>query len=442
MRHPRSLHVEGAGPAVRHRGGRLHVLPRHRPDLPAHRPRHHQERALSPRPVAPRLHAARRSSALTLPMALLVAVLLVCGRLAGDLEVAALKASGVSPLRLFRPFLVVGAARHAAHRLAHPRRRARGRAAPSSSSSSGSSRRAPPPASRSAPSAPTFSQFVIYVDEVSAVPGRACEGSLVSDERDPERPASSWPARAGSSPTRPNRRITLRFLDGSISETDAGDRAALPPHRLQPLRHDPARSTRPSPRPPKEEKPEKRDAAARSSSRGARASSAQGADRHPLLRRAAQALRAAGGRARLRARGLSPRHPHATGAAAPSPSASSFVIVVSYYILLHVARGHGAAGGACPRPSPSGCPTRSSALLGLILLRADDRRACPRPGSTCSGGCGRAVEPRPSAALRPGRVRARAAAPAGRLRGPRASTFIIDRYLIRQYLMFLGIGTR
>ena len=46
--------------------------------------------------------------ALTLPMAVLVAVLLVGGRLAGDLEVAALKASGVSPLRLFRPFLAVG----------------------------------------------------------------------------------------------------------------------------------------------------------------------------------------------------------------------------------------------------------------------------------------------------------------------------------------------
>ena len=42
---------------------------------------------------------------LTLPMALLVAVLLVGGRLAGDLEVAALKAAGVSPLRLFRPFV-------------------------------------------------------------------------------------------------------------------------------------------------------------------------------------------------------------------------------------------------------------------------------------------------------------------------------------------------
>src|SRR5499426_2123033 len=45
---------------------------------------------------------------LTLPMALLVAVLLVCGRLAADLEVSALKAAGVSPVRLFRPFAVAG----------------------------------------------------------------------------------------------------------------------------------------------------------------------------------------------------------------------------------------------------------------------------------------------------------------------------------------------
>ena len=39
----------------------------------------------------------------TLPMALLVAVLLAGGRLAGDLEITACKAAGISPLRLFRP---------------------------------------------------------------------------------------------------------------------------------------------------------------------------------------------------------------------------------------------------------------------------------------------------------------------------------------------------
>ena len=91
--------------------------------------------------------------ALTLPMALLVTVLLVCGRLAGDLEVAALKASGVSPLRLFRPFLAVGiiiTLLISWLTLVV----GRGRAAPSSASSSGSSSRAPPPGSRSAHSAP------------------------------------------------------------------------------------------------------------------------------------------------------------------------------------------------------------------------------------------------------------------------------------------------
>src|SRR6185295_5128470 len=50
----------------------------------------------------------------TLPMALLVSVLLAGGRLAGDLEIIAFKAAGVSTLRLFRPVmaaaLVVAAA--------------------------------------------------------------------------------------------------------------------------------------------------------------------------------------------------------------------------------------------------------------------------------------------------------------------------------------------
>src|SRR5438132_7625666 len=44
----------------------------------------------------------------TLPMALLVAVLLAGGRLAGDLEIIACKAAGVSLLRRFRPALLAG----------------------------------------------------------------------------------------------------------------------------------------------------------------------------------------------------------------------------------------------------------------------------------------------------------------------------------------------
>src|SRR5260370_21250562 len=46
---------------------------------------------------------------LTLPLSLLVAVLLVGGRPAGDFEVTAIRAAGISPLRLFRPLGVAGA---------------------------------------------------------------------------------------------------------------------------------------------------------------------------------------------------------------------------------------------------------------------------------------------------------------------------------------------
>src|SRR5438132_7450134 len=45
--------------------------------------------------------------ALTLPMALLVAVLLAAGRMAGDLEVVAFQSSGVGPMRLFSPVMAV-----------------------------------------------------------------------------------------------------------------------------------------------------------------------------------------------------------------------------------------------------------------------------------------------------------------------------------------------
>jgi len=51
-----------------------------------------------------------RSWPTPLPMALLVAVLLAGGRLAGDLEIVAFKAAGVSLLRLFRPALLAGIA--------------------------------------------------------------------------------------------------------------------------------------------------------------------------------------------------------------------------------------------------------------------------------------------------------------------------------------------
>src|SRR5581483_520393 len=160
--------------------------------------------------------------ALTLPMATLVAVLLVCGRLASDLEVAALKASGVSPLRLFRPFLAAGIAitlliawlplivgpwssgayQRQLFRILQTR------------ASTGIKERT---------FSPTFNQFVIYVDEVSPSQVRL-KGLLVSDERNPEQSRIIVAREGRLLSDEANRRITLRFLDGSISESDVGDR--------------------------------------------------------------------------------------------------------------------------------------------------------------------------------------------------------------------------
>ena len=160
--------------------------------------------------------------ALTLPMATLVAVLLVCGRLAGDLEVAALKASGVSPLRLFRPFLAggivvtlliawltlmvgpwsSGAFQRQLFRILQSR------------ASTGIKERT---------FSATFNQFVIYVDEVSPSQVRL-KGLLVSDERNPEQSRIIVAREGRLLSDEATRRITLRFLDGSISESDVGDR--------------------------------------------------------------------------------------------------------------------------------------------------------------------------------------------------------------------------
>src|SRR5229473_8527864 len=160
--------------------------------------------------------------ALTLPMALLVTVLLVCGRLAGDLEVAALKASGVSPLRLFRPFLAVGiiitlliswltlvvgpwssgAFQRQLFRIFQSR------------ATTGVKERT---------FSAAFSQFLIYVDELSASQVRL-KGLLVSDERNPEQSRIIVAREGRLLSDEATRRITLRFLDGSISESDVGDR--------------------------------------------------------------------------------------------------------------------------------------------------------------------------------------------------------------------------
>jgi LPS export ABC transporter permease LptG len=166
----------------------------------------------------------------TLPMALLVAVLLAGGRLAGDLEIIAFKAAGVSTLRLFRPVLMAALvvmgitaaltlvinplANHEFGRQLFKILQAR--------ATSGLSERV---------FNPTFGDVIIYVEDVSASQV-ALSGLLVSDERDPK-VSRIITAREGRLLTdEENRRITLRLLNGAVSEADVLPAApALPPVR-------------------------------------------------------------------------------------------------------------------------------------------------------------------------------------------------------------------
>ncbi|MFQ5829262.1 MAG: LPS export ABC transporter permease LptF [Candidatus Methylomirabilia bacterium] len=156
----------------------------------------------------------------SLPVALLVAVLVAAGRMAGDLEVVALKASGVSPLRLFRPFLLSAllvtlatgvltlvatpSANKALQRhlikILHTR------------ATTGIHQRL---------FNTTFDRLVIYVEEVSASQ-MGLRGVLVSDERALNRPRIIT-AREGRLLTDEEQgRITLRLIDGAVHEAGAG----------------------------------------------------------------------------------------------------------------------------------------------------------------------------------------------------------------------------
>jgi LPS export ABC transporter permease LptG len=154
----------------------------------------------------------------TLPMALLVAVLLAGGRLAGDLEITACKAAGISPLRLFRPVfawaLVVAMATAALTLVINPLsngvfqrqlfRILQARAV------SGLSERV---------FNATFGDVIIYTEDVSASQV-ALRGLLVSDERDPK-VSRIITAREGRLLTdEENRRVTLRLINGAVSEAD------------------------------------------------------------------------------------------------------------------------------------------------------------------------------------------------------------------------------
>ena len=371
--------------------------------------------------------------ALTLPMATLVAVLLVCGRLAGDLEVAALKASGVSPLRLFRPFLAAGIAitlliawltllvgpwssgafQRQLFRILQTR------------ASTGIKERT---------FSATFNQFVIYVDEVSASQVRL-KGLLVSDERNAEQSRIIVAREGRLLSDEANRRITLRFLDGSISESDVGDR-----RRFRQTYFSLYDMTLPLDSPlsaaGKEDKPEKQLPLRQLISEADRLHrEGQIAAPYYVELHKRFALPAAALMFTLVGFPLGVRT-HRGGRAVAL--GLSFGIVVSYYILYTSMEGF-ALRGRLPAGIAVWVPNAILAVLGLAMLRASVAgvstawldlfwRLWAKVGERRSGRVVKPLEERRRRRL-------------GRLTGPRESSFIMDRYLIRQYLIYLGIGT-
>ncbi len=362
---------------------------------------------------------------MTLPLALLVAVLLVTGRLAGDLEVTALKAAGVSPLRLFRPFVVggvlvglavgwltvyvapwsVGAFQQQLFRILQTRAVA---------------------AVRERTFTGAFGQIVVYVDEVT--PSQVgLRGVLVSDERDPKvsRIVLAREGRVLSDPV--DRRVTLRFLDGSITETDAQSQERFR-HTAFSLYDMNLALELPTTTSSRDVKPERQvPVAGLLHALASREGPAAAPYRVELHKRFALPVAAVvfvlvgfplGVRAQRGGR---------SGALA-----GAFLIVAAYYVLFNSLEDV-ALSGRLPAALAVWLPNVVFGLLGLALLRAAvvGRQGSWQGAWRLSAALGRRV---PLALRRPWRRRG------GRAHGPRASTFLMDRYLVREYLGFLAIG--
>src|SRR5215467_1187640 len=381
----------------------------------------------------------------TLPMALLVAVLLAGGRLASDLEIVAFKAAGVSALRLFRP--VMGAAllvtvltgwltlvvNPAANREFQRQlfRILQARAVSGLQERIFNS---------------TFGDLMIYVEDVSASQV-ALRGLLVSDERDPTL-SRIISAREGRLLTdEANRRITLRMMNGAVNEADI-----LPVDVPKTLADTPAptggaagasryRYTRfdiydmslsvdsPLKGAPRVEKPEKDlslgdlDAKIAEFRNDPHSRAPFEIERHKRYALPVAALVFG-----LVAFPLAIRS-HRGGRSIAL--VGSLAILVTYYLMMTSLEG-AALRARIPAVAAIWGPNVIFGVTGLVLLIATAREwrwpAMPAVW--------RVIE-----ALRralPGRPTWRPRHHQGA--GPRDSTHIIDRYLVREYLAFMGIG--
>ena len=365
---------------------------------------------------------------LTLPVALLLAVLVSCGRMTGDLEVAALTASGVSPVRLLRPFVVVGLVVTALSAwltlVVNPLAtggfqqqlfeilQARAATGIQERTFSGA-----------------FGQIVLYVEEMS--PSQvALKGVLVSDERNPALSRIILAREGRLLSDDKQRRLTLRLIDGAINETDAASPqrfryTAFTLYDMNLALRAPAATSAQEAKPEKEMPLGQLVASARAVKDDRAKAAVFWVELHKRFAQPAAALVfvLVGFPLGIRSR----RGGWAVGLS------SSFAIMIGYYILSTTLEGP-ALGGRLPAALAIWLPNALFGLGGILLFRGVTRGVSPGWGELFW-----AVVARLPRLPWPGRRRP-VTKRLARFRGPRASTFIIDRYLVRRYLLFLGIG--
>ncbi|MBI3456024.1 MAG: LPS export ABC transporter permease LptF [Candidatus Rokubacteria bacterium] len=154
---------------------------------------------------------------LTIPIGFLLAILVAFGRFSADMEIVALKASGVSSLRLLRPVLAFGVATALVTGVLMMEAVPRANYAFKSlifdilrtQASVGLKERV---------FNDTFGHFVIYVEEM-APDQVALRNVFVADERNPDELRVVTAREGHLLSDEVNRRITLRLLNGTVHET-------------------------------------------------------------------------------------------------------------------------------------------------------------------------------------------------------------------------------
>ena len=367
--------------------------------------------------------------ALTLPVALLLTVLISCGRLAGDFEVAALKASGVSPLRLLRPFLAAGLTVSLLVAwltlVVNPWAAA---AFQNNLFEILQSRAVTGIQERTFNTA--FAPIVLYVQEVS--PSQvALRGVLASDERNLALSRIIVAREGRVLADQRTRRVTLRFIDGSINETDAADprrfrHTTFAIYDMNVELRPPGASAKQESKPEREMSLGQLMAAASLHARDGTMAAPYRIELHKRF-----ALPVAGLIFVLVA---FPLGIHSQRGGRGAALASSFAIMMAYYTLSS-SLDQLPLSGKLPAAVAIWLPNALFGLLGLVLLRAE---TVGMPKGWLEVAWSMATRLRWSALGRARKVIV-ARQPA-RLRGPRASTFVIDRYLLREYLLLLGLG--